>query len=91
MQNNVTPRANISEHIIETADGSWVLLKDPINWKEGETVRTASSSVKGVDIREFCAVFCKDTGIQQITFDQMYQICEVMLQMEEAGKEVFPK
>lgn len=91
MQNNVTPRANIADHIIETPGGDWVLLKDPIDWKDGETVRTASSSVKGIGIKEFCAVFCNETGIEQITFDQMYQICEVMLQMEEAGKEVFPK
>lgn len=91
MVDDLKPRENIADYIIQTAEGDWVLLKEPVDWKEGETMRKSDKPTKGIDIKALCALICEEKGVDQITFDQMYQICEVTLQMEESGKEVFPK
>ena len=91
MSEDIVIRPNICDHIVETEDGSFVLLKDPVDWQDGEVKRTSIATTKGIDIKALCALLCQESGADEITFNQMYKVCEVVLQMEESGKEVFPK
>lgn len=91
MTDKCTPRANIADYIITTADDTYVLLKDPVDWGEGETKRVSTEVTKGIDIKALCALLCEGSTTSEITYEEMYQICEVVLQMEESGQEVFPK
>lgn len=91
MSEDIVIRPNICDHIVETENDCLVLLKDPVDWQEGEVKRTSIATTKGIDIKALCALLCEDSGADEITFGQMYKVCEVVLQMEESGQDVFPK
>lgn len=85
-------RDNIADYIV-TFNGIDLLLPDPIDWKEGEVSRTASQSYKGLDIKALCSIATEgqDVDVSAMTYNDVYKICETVLQMEEAGQQVFPR
>ncbi len=86
-----TPRENIADYLVELESGHVLLLKSPVDWKEGEEVRKVDFRQTGVDVNALCDIICERLGITEVTYAQMYHICEYILQTEESGKEVFPK
>lgn len=92
MTEQYTPRENIADYLVELHTGDLILLKSPIDWKEGEEVRKANDGQGGIDINKLCEMVCENTEATEITYDQMYRMCEQLLQMEEAKPgSVFPK
>lgn len=86
-----TPRENIADYLVEVGNGNLVLLKSPVDWKEGEEVRKSAVAQSGIDVRGLCAMVCEKTGLTEITYDEMLRMCEQVLQIEESGQGVFPK
>lgn len=86
-------RDNIADYIVTYEGGIDVLLPQPIAWEDGEMYRMATEPCKGIDIKALCAMLAEDQGsdISVMTYQDMYEICETLLQMQENGQEVFPK
>lgn len=92
MTEQYTPRENIADYLVELHTGELVLLKSPVDWQEGEEVRKADVGQGGINVNKLCARVCENTEATEITYDQMYRMCEQLLQMEEAKPgSVFPK
>lgn len=92
MTEQYTPRENIADYLVELGNGELILLQSPVNWKEGEEMRKSEQLSRGVDINKLCEMICDNTGITEITYGEVYSMCERILQMEEANPgSVFPK
>ena len=92
MTEQYTPRENIADHLVELSTGELILLKSPMDWKEGEEMRKGSPGSSGIDVNKLCEMVCENTEATEITYDQMYRMCEQLLQMEEANPgRVFPQ
>lgn len=86
-------RDNIADYIVTCEDGTDVLLPQPIVWEDGEMYRIATEHWKGIDIKALCAMLVEDqeSDLSVVTYQDVYEICETLLQMHEDGQEVFPK
>lgn len=86
-------RDNIADYIVTCEDGTDVLLLQPIVWEDGEMYRIATEHCKGIDIKALCAMLVEDqeSDLSVVTYQDVYEICETLLQMHEDGQEVFPK
>lgn len=92
MTEQYTPRENIADYLVELVNGELILLQSPVNWREGEEMRKSEQLSRGVDINKLCEMICDNTGITEITYGEVYSMCEHLLQMEEAKPgSVFPK
>lgn len=92
MTEKYTPRENIADYLVELGNGELILLQSPVDWKEGEEMRESEQRFGGIDINKLCEMVCENTEATEITYDQMYRMCEQLLQMEEAKPgSVFPK
>ena len=92
MTEQYTPRENIADYLVELGNGKLILLPSPVDWKEGDEMRKSEQPSRGVDINKLCEMICDSTGITDITYGEVYSMCEQLLQMEEAKPgSVFPK
>ena len=55
-------------------------------------MRKGSPGSSGIDVNKLCEMVCENTEATEISYDQMYRMCEQLLQMEEANPgRVFPQ
>ena len=80
-------RDNIADYIVTCEDGTDVLLPQPIVWEDGEMYRIATEHCKGIDIKALCAMLVEDqeSDLSVVTYQDVYEICETLLQMHEDG------
>lgn len=90
MSEQYTPRENIRDYMVTDDEGEMFLLEKPVKWGEGQN-SIKLGGLKAVNIRLLCKAIAQEQGlnVDNISYYEMEQICEVVLRLAEAGEEVF--